>query len=82
MAAFTPISDAARVDGASEYQLFLQVVLPLVKPATSTLFILFSLEGWNALLWPLIVMRSDGKFPLAVGIAGLIGLSPFRGRND
>jgi len=74
------ILDAARVDGASEYQVFLQVVLPLVRPAIGTLFILFSLEGWNDLLWPLIVMRSDEKFTLAVGIAGLVGL--YRPRWD
>lgn len=74
------ILDAARVDGASEYQVFLQVVLPLVRPAIGTLFILFSLEGWNDLLWPLIVLRSDTKFTLAVGISGLVGL--YRERWD
>lgn len=74
------ILDAARVDGASEYQVFLQVVLPLVKPAISTLLILFSLEAWNDLLWPLIVMRTDEKYTLAVGIAGLVGL--YRPRWD
>jgi ABC-type glycerol-3-phosphate transport system permease component len=74
------ILDAARVDGASEYQVFLQVVLPLVRPAIGTLFILFSLEGWNDLLWPLIVMRTDEKYTLAVGIAGLVGL--YRQRWD
>jgi ABC-type glycerol-3-phosphate transport system permease component len=74
------VLDAARVDGASEYQVFWQVVLPLVRPAIGTLFILFALEGWNDLLWPLIVMRSDEKFTLAVGIAGLVGL--YRPRWD
>lgn len=74
------ILDAARVDGASEYQTFFRVVLPLVKPAISTIFILFSLEAWNALLWPLIVMRSNEKYTLAVGIAGLVGL--YRPRWD
>lgn len=74
------VLDAARVDGASEYQLFLKVVLPLVRPAIGTLFILFSLEAWNDLLWPLIVMRSEAMYPLAVGIAGLVGL--YRPRWD
>lgn len=64
--------DAARVDGASEYRLFYEIVLPLVKPAMGTLAILFSMEFWNNLLWPLIVMRSEEKLPLAVGIAGLV----------
>ena len=64
--------DAARVDGASEYRLFYEIVLPLVKPAMGTLMILFSMEFWNNLLWPLIVMRTEEKLPLAVGIAGLV----------
>lgn len=74
------VLDAARVDGASEYQVFTQVVLPLVRPAIGTLFILFSLEAWNDLLWPLIVMRTEAKYTLAVGITGLVGL--YRPRWD
>jgi ABC-type glycerol-3-phosphate transport system permease component len=74
------IIDAARVDGASEYAIFFQVVIPLVRPALATLAILFSLEAWNDLLWPLIVMRTESNFPLAVGIASLLGL--YRPRWD
>lgn len=72
--------DAARVDGASEYAIFWRVVLPMVKPALGTLAVLFSLEQWNDLLWPLIVMRSETHYPLSVGIASLIGL--YRPRWD
>jgi ABC-type glycerol-3-phosphate transport system permease component len=68
------VIDAARVDGASEYAIFFQVVVPLVKPALGTLAILFSLETWNDLLWPLIAMRTATNFPLSVGIASLVGL--------
>lgn len=64
--------NAARVDGASEYQIFWHVVLPNAKPAIATLFILFCLEYWNNLLWPLIVFRKPENFPLAVGIKRLI----------
>jgi ABC-type glycerol-3-phosphate transport system permease component len=64
--------DAARVDGASEYRLFFSVVLPSVRPALATLFILFALEYWNNLLWPLIVFRQANNMPLAVGIASLV----------
>jgi ABC-type glycerol-3-phosphate transport system permease component len=51
-----------------------------VKPALGTLAILFSLESWNDLLWPLIVMRTESNFPLSVGIASLTGL--YRPRWD
>ncbi len=64
--------NAARVDGANEYQIFFAVVLPNARPAIATLFILFSLEYWNNLLWPLIVFRQAENMPLAVGITRLI----------
>ena len=63
---------AARVDGASEYRLFWSVVLPNVRPALATLFILFALEYWNNLLWPLIVFRQADNMPLAVGLATMV----------
>jgi len=74
------VFDAAKVDGASDYRIFFQVVIPMVKPALATLAIIFSLEQWNDLLWPLIVMRSESKYPLSVGIATLTGL--YRPRWD
>jgi ABC-type glycerol-3-phosphate transport system permease component len=70
--------DAARVDGASEYGVFFRVIVPLAKPALATLAILFSLEAWNDLLWPLIVMRSPENFPLPLGIGSLLGGASFR----
>ena len=64
--------NAARVDGANEYQIFSSIVLPNARPAIATLFILFSLEYWNNLLWPLIVFRNPDNMPIAVGLAGLV----------
>jgi ABC-type glycerol-3-phosphate transport system permease component len=63
---------AARVDGASEYQLFRSIVLPNIRPALATLFILFALDYWNNLLWPLIVFRNQNNMPLAVGLASMV----------
>lgn len=63
---------AGRVDGASEYRLFWSVVLPNIRPALATLFILFALEYWNNLLWPLIVFRQADNMPLAVGLASMV----------
>ena len=64
--------DAARVDGANEYRIFWSIVLPNVRPALATMFILFALEYWNNLLWPLIVFRNPANMPLAVGLASLV----------
>ncbi len=72
--------DAGRIDGASEWRIFWKIVLPLTKPALSTLGVLTSLGFWNDLLWPLIVMRTQNMFPLAVGLASLT--STYRPQYD
>ncbi|MEN3184074.1 MAG: carbohydrate ABC transporter permease, partial [Atribacterota bacterium] len=72
--------DAARVDGASEYVLFAKIVLPLIKPGLAAMAIFFSMEYWNNLLWPLVAMRSETRFPLTVGIASLV--NQYRPRYD
>lgn len=69
------ILDSARVDGANEFQLFFFIVMPTIRPAIATMLVLFSLEYWNNLLWPLIVFRSDQNFPLAAGIASMVNLT-------
>lgn len=72
--------NAARVDGANELQVFYSIVLPHARPATATLLILFTLEYWNNLLWPIIVFRNADNFPLAVGISTLV--STYRSQYD
>jgi len=64
--------DSARVDGASEYRIFWSIALPNLRPGLATLFILFALEYWNNLLWPLIVFLDKNNMPLAVGLAGMV----------
>lgn len=64
--------DSARVDGASEYRIFWSIALPNLRPGLATMFILFALEYWNNLLWPLIVFLKKENFPLAVGLAGMV----------
>jgi len=61
--------DAARIDGASELQLFLRVALPLSRPALAALGIFVFLEQWNSLIWPLIVVTDSDLRPLALGLS-------------
>ncbi len=49
--------DAARVDGASEWQIYWRIVLPQTLPALATYGTLVFILNWNAYLWPLIVLR-------------------------
>lgn len=61
--------DAARIDGMSEFKIFLQVVLPQVKSALSALGILSFLGNWNAYLWPVIVVSTESMRTLPVGMS-------------
>jgi len=63
------LSDAARVDGASELQTFWHVILPLTKPAVAVVGILAAVAAWNEFLLPLLYLQENDKYPLAVGLA-------------
>jgi multiple sugar transport system permease protein len=61
--------DAGRVDGVSEFGLFLRIGLPLVRPGLAALGIFTFIGNWNAFLWPLIIARSPGMRTVPVGMA-------------
>ncbi|MCD1571481.1 carbohydrate ABC transporter permease [Agromyces mediolanus] len=61
--------EAARIDGASEWRIFLRVIMPLCGPAVATLTILTFLASWNNFLWPLVVATSEDKYTLPVALA-------------
>lgn len=65
--------DAARVDGASPFEIYLKVFLPISAPALATVAILLGIESWNQYLWPLLVTQSNYARPIAVGIASFFG---------
>jgi len=61
--------DAGRIDGVSEFGLFLRIGLPLVGPGLAALGIFAFIGNWNAFLWPLIVVQSAAMRTVPVGIA-------------
>jgi multiple sugar transport system permease protein len=63
------LSDAARVDGASEFQTFWRVILPLTKPAVMVVGIFAAVGAWNEFLLPLLYLHEESKYPLAIGLA-------------
>jgi multiple sugar transport system permease protein len=65
------LEDAARVDGASEWQVFWRIVMPLSRPAVATVAIFSFVGAWNAFLWPLIVLSRRELLTLPVGVATL-----------
>jgi alpha-1,4-digalacturonate transport system permease protein len=65
--------DAARIDGASEWRIYAQIVMPLARPALAVLTVFSIMWRWNDFLWPLIVISSDRWFTLQLGLARFQG---------
>jgi len=63
--------EAARIDGASEWRIFLTIVVPVLTPVLATLAIFSFLGTWNDFMWPLIVLTDDSLHTLPVALAGL-----------
>jgi len=64
---------AARIDGASEWRIFWQIMLPLAAPALAVLTIFSVMWRWNDFLWPLIVLSKNELFTLQVGLNSFQG---------
>lgn len=65
--------EAARIDGAGPFQVFVKVALPLASNGMLALGILTAIWSWNELLWPLVVNNDPEKMPLSSGLATLQG---------
>jgi len=65
--------DAARIDGCSEFRIYLTIALPLAKPAMITVAILTFMFSWNDFLGPLIYLSDQAKNTLALGLALFVG---------
>ena len=74
------LSEAARMEGASELQILWHIILPLARPALFTVALFQFLFSWNDFLGPLIYLNDQSKFTLALGLANMqsaIDLSDF-----
>jgi multiple sugar transport system permease protein len=65
--------EAARVEGASEWQIFHKIVLPLIAPALAALAILTFTFVWNDYFWALCLTQGDSAAPITVGVSALKG---------
>lgn len=66
--------DAARMDGATEFRIYWNIALPLIRPALATLALLTFIGQWNSFLGPLIILRSRTTFTLPLSLRSLQGL--------
>lgn len=65
--------EAARIDGAGEFRVFLSVVLPLCRPALAVVAIFSVVWRWNDFLWPLVVAQNESVYTLPVALARFAG---------
>lgn len=63
--------DSARIDGCSDFRIFLQIILPMSRPALTALGVIFFMASWNNFLWPLILLKSDKMLTAVVAIRRL-----------
>jgi multiple sugar transport system permease protein len=62
------LEDAARIDGAGEFRIFWQIMLPLATPAVATLAVFSFQAGWNAFFWPLLITTTDDMRTIQLGL--------------
>jgi multiple sugar transport system permease protein len=62
------LSEAAKIDGCSEWRIFTQIVLPLSKPALAVVALFSFLHTWNDFLGPLIYLLNQETFTLSLGL--------------
>ncbi|HZS90184.1 MAG TPA: carbohydrate ABC transporter permease [Chloroflexota bacterium] len=67
------LEDAARIDGASHFQIYLRIIMPLAKPALAALVIFTFLGSWNNFLWPLVVIDSPSLTTVPLSIVAFQG---------
>ncbi|MCX6151200.1 MAG: carbohydrate ABC transporter permease [Ignavibacteriales bacterium] len=65
--------EAARIDGATDFQIYRVVILPLLKPILVTLALFTFMGTWNDFLWPLIALTDNSMYTLPVALANLMG---------
>lgn len=63
------ILNAARVDGASLWQIFWRLAVPFSKPVLFALFVISFIGGWNSFLWPLLILRKTEMRTLTIGMS-------------
>jgi ABC-type glycerol-3-phosphate transport system permease component len=66
--------DAARIDGAHEFRIYWNIVLPVITPALAALAILTFMGKWNDFQWPLLILKEQAKYTLPVALSTLRSL--------
>jgi raffinose/stachyose/melibiose transport system permease protein len=67
------LEEAARIDGANSWQMFVRIMVPMVRPAVATVVVFRFVPIWNDFLFPLVLLRSREKYTVPVGLTTFFG---------
>lgn len=72
----TELQEAATLEGASKFQIYWRIMLPMSKPAIATVGTLSFIMSWNDYIWPLMVLTNSQRYPLQVAITNINNTEP------
>ncbi|HZG86898.1 carbohydrate ABC transporter permease [Paenibacillus sp.] len=67
------LRESGKIDGASEFRIWWQLMLPLVKPGIAVIVLLEMMAFWNNFLWPMVVLGDPEQYPIASALTYLNG---------
>jgi len=67
------LMDAARIDGASEFKIYLRIILPIISPGMVSMGLIFFMRSWNDYLGPLIYLKSPSNHTITLAINSMVG---------
>lgn len=76
----TEIMESGRIDGCNEFTIYFKLMMPLMKPAFGAMTILLAMNSWNAMVWPMIVLRTSEMQTLPLGLQTM--LTPYGNNYD
>lgn len=75
--------EAARLDGAGEWYIFIRIIIPIMRPILAALAVLTFLNSWNSYLWPEVMANTTNVAPLALTLPNFVdktlGIEPLYG---
>ncbi len=69
------LTEAARIDGATPFQFFKDILLPLSRTNIAAIFVIMFIYGWNQYLWPLLITTDPSFTTIVMGIQRMITVS-------
>ena len=68
------LEESARIDGASSWQIFWRIIVPVSAPTLATLGLFSVIASWSDLMWPLLVLQKERNYTLPVAVNQLMGV--------